>query len=405
MPRFEEFKRLFTRGLGDPIIRHKCKMPRSEGMCFVHDGGPVDLKDGDIIAQEVSQRLNFEPYTPATPEEVLACSTNDVKGIVYDGDDTYRYFVWLTVSRNYLMQPEAKAHSSRSSSGSGDALSSNQRKRKATTMEEGGDNASKDDVWTKIVKVPFLIWMGSPFSFLSFETVDTFFSGSEFEYSRYQLSIDGAPFLFNAPDDNSVFDHYNILGRDFIDSRFKAFSVDYNTLTLSLKRRNVLKHVPTQPSALKTERKDDLESALDYWCVDTSGQAKGEEGREEAWVKKRDEDLEKFLEEDEEDDDDDEDYVYDGKGGEDEEGRGEVGEDVDDGEEGCWTTKGFKQINTGAEASIDPMLLQLASEQRREEKARRDQEKVEAELAAEQLLADQEGGAGEASGPPVGSQE
>ncbi|RVD90142.1 uncharacterized protein DFL_001118 [Arthrobotrys flagrans] len=229
----DDFERRFPRGLGEPIVRRKSKFTNGEAF-VVHEGGPVDLEDPDIIAAEVANRLRIYPYAPATPE-VYNRAMNNVRGIIYDGDKTYRYFIWLTVSRTYQHQPVKKRFCGDGTgkakfideiggaisgpSGPGGSKGGDKGDKKGKGKGKMSEEEEGGEMWTKTVKVPFLVWMGSPRSFLSFDTVDVFFSGPEFEYSRYQLTVDGTLFLFRGPDGNSNFNHYNILGKDFMESR------------------------------------------------------------------------------------------------------------------------------------------------------------------------------------------
>ncbi|KAK6522084.1 hypothetical protein TWF281_002652 [Arthrobotrys megalospora] len=345
MSLLDDFKRRFPLGLGEPIVRHKCRYPDGE-LLFVHEGGPVDLRNSDVIAEEVANSLKFRPYEPATEEEVHARATNPVKGIIYDKDKTYRYFIWLTVSRTYQRRPGKKSNGDGGGSRGGKSgdESEDGEVGAGVSRGDGGREEKKEgeigeEVWTKTVKVPFLIWMGSAYSFLSFDAVDIFFTGPEFEYSRYQLSVDGKPFLFHAPDENSGFNHYNILGRDFMESRFKTCDADYTNLTVLMKRRKNVLIVPGQPVSF-----GDGDTSGDYRQDDEFNEGGGGKDREkhgDEWVKRRDEDLERFLEEDEEEDGSDE------KGKKAKEGEAEA--------------EGFKKVDDKVEANIDPRLLEMSA--------------------------------------------
>ncbi|KAF3188715.1 hypothetical protein TWF106_007212 [Orbilia oligospora] len=385
MTNLSDLKRQFPRGLGEPITRHRYK--RVTGEVFgVFEGGPVDLKDPDVLAVEVATKLRVHPYSPATPEEVYLRAKSHVKGIIYDGDKTFRYFVWLTCSRTYQRRPAKKrfcgedcdeAKSTDDDTTMGDVLSGpsgpsgsksydNKGKGKKNMREEEEDGG---EMWTKIVKVPFLVWMGSPCSFLSFDAVDVFFSGPEFEYSRYQLSVDGTPFLFHAPDDHSNFNHHNILGRDFLESRFRTFEADYSNLSVLLRRRKYITLVPGQPLSYGGDKSgtsgaDDKDNDSENG---ESGSGEGE-GEGEEWVKQRDEDLERFLEEDEEDEEED--------------------EEAKDGEEG--NIEGLRRVEGGVEASIDPRLLQWGSRQERAEDRTEDQELDDLEKQMAQMQQEHE---------------
>ncbi|KAK6330929.1 hypothetical protein TWF718_003124 [Orbilia javanica] len=346
----KDFKRRFPRGLGEPIVRHKCRLGGGE-VLTVHEGGPVDLKDPDIIATEVADQLRIQPYSSATPEEVCYRATNNVRGIIYKGDKTYRYFIWLTVARTYQRLPadgsiygENGDEGGSGGGGVGDVISGPSGPFKENGGERGKESGGGEDVelWTKIVKVPFLVWMGSSYSFLSFDVVDIFFSGPEFEYSRFQLSVDGAPFLFHAPDDNSNFNHYNVLGRDFMESRFNAFEADYSSLSVFMRRRKHLLLVPGQPLCFLDDESgkhrtdgQDRNGGGSGGGGGSSSEGPGSAGQREDWVRQRDEDLERFLEEDEEGDSD-----------------GDMDEE---------NVEGFKKAEARIEASIDPRLLEWDS--------------------------------------------
>ncbi|KAF3314984.1 hypothetical protein TWF173_004202 [Orbilia oligospora] len=365
MTNLSDLKRQFPRGLGEPITRHRYK--RVTGEVFgVFEGGPVDLKDPDVLAVEVATQLRVHPYSPATPEEVYLRAKSHVRGIIYDRDKTFRYFVWLTCSRTYQRRPakkrfcgedcdEAKSDDdttmgdilSGPSGPSGSKGCDNKGKGKKNMSEEEEDG---EEMWTKIVKVPFLV-------------------GPEFEYSRYQLSVDGTPFLFHAPDDHSNFNHYNILGRDFLESRFRTFEADYSNLSVLLRRRKYIILVPGQPLSYGEDKSgtfgiDDKDNDNENG---DSGSGEGE-GEGEEWVKQRDEDLERFLEEDEDDEDD--------------------GEEAKDKEEG--NIEGLRRVESGIEASIDPRLLQWGSQQERAEERTEDQELDGLEKQMEQMQQEHE---------------
>ncbi|KAK6502276.1 hypothetical protein TWF506_002859 [Arthrobotrys conoides] len=339
-------KRQFPRGLGEPISRHKVKRVSGEAV-GVFEGGPVDLKDPDIIAAEVATQLRVYPYSPATPEEVHMRATNNVRGIIYDGDKTFRYFVWLTCARTYRQNPIKKRFYGEDCDDGkpfdvdmdtdmdmGDVISGasgphgNKEGKGKKKMEEG-EGEEDGEMWTKIVKVPFLVWMGSPCSFLSFDTVDVFFSGPEFEYARYQLSVDGTPFLFHAPDDNSTFNHYNILGRDFMESRFRSFEADYTTLSVLMRRRRFVIFVPGQPISSEEEKSGTSEIEYEDRVENGGG------GESEEWIRQRDEELERFLAEEEEENDD-------------------VGDEEN--------VEGLRRAEGRVEASIDPRLLEWGTQ-------------------------------------------
>ncbi|KAF3162089.1 hypothetical protein TWF751_011028 [Orbilia oligospora] len=385
MTNLSDLKRQFPRGLGEPITRHRYK--RVTGEVFdVFEGGPVDLKDPDVLAVEVATQLRVHPYSPATPEEVYLRAKSHVRGIIYDGDKTFRYFVWLTCSRTYQRRPARKrfcgedcdeSKSTDDDTTMGDVLSGpsgpsgskscgNKGKGMKNMNEEEEDG---EEMWTKIVKVPFLVWMGSPCSFLSFDAVDVFFSGPEFEYSRYQLSVDGTPFLFRAPDDHSNFNHYNILGRDFLESRFRTFEADYSNLSVLMRRRDHIILVPGQPLSYGEDKSgtsgaDDKDNENE-----NGGSSSGEgEGEGEEWVKQRDEDLERFLEEDEEDEDDEE------------EAKDREGGDIE----------GLRRVEGGVEASIDPRLLQWSSQQEQAGERTEDQELDDLEKQMAQMQQEHE---------------
>ncbi|KAF3214548.1 hypothetical protein TWF191_009729 [Orbilia oligospora] len=192
--------------------------------------------------------------------------------------------------------------------------------------------------------------------------------GPEFEYSRYQLSVDGTPFLFHAPDDHSNFNHHNILGRDFLESRFRTFEADYSNLSVLL-RRKYITLVPGQPLSYGGDKSgtsgaDDKDNDSENG---ESGSGEGE-GEGEEWVKQRDEDLERFLEEDEEDEEED--------------------EEAKDGEEG--NIEGLRRVEGGVEASIDPRLLQWGSRQERAEDRTEDQELDDLEKQMAQMQQEHE---------------
>ncbi|KAF3930270.1 hypothetical protein ABW20_dc0107539 [Dactylellina cionopaga] len=328
----KDFKSRFPRGFGDPITRHKCNFPN--GTAIIHQGGPVDLKDPESIAREVDSLLEISHLEPATEEQVVERAQSDVEGIIYDKDCTYRYFVWLTVSRKYRTatsgdkgqgrdantEKDAVLASADTSTASFDADASADADDATVTASptEGSEGERKSDegrVITKTIKVPFLVWFGSAMSFLSFDIVNFFFSDPEVEFcTQFPLEVDGEPFVFHAPDDHSNFNHYCILGRDFLESRFKAVDADYENLKVVMKRRKVIPRPRCEPTPVIVE--------------DTPASK---------WIRERDEDLERYLDED------------DDSGGEaDDEGGGCGDEERDE---------GTKYENL--EMNIDPRLLVL----------------------------------------------
>ncbi|KAF3941453.1 hypothetical protein ABW19_dt0208915 [Dactylella cylindrospora] len=251
------------RTFGSPISKHKVR--DDNGVILVYDGGPLDLSN---------------PKT-ATRKEVVDRAKDDIEGIIYETDKTYKYFVWLTVSRRYF--------------------------------SGGGVDGNSPEVVS--IKVPFLLWFGSDMSFLNFEVVDYFFDHHETNHTQLPIEIDGEQFIFQSPTSQSRFSHYCILGRDFLESRFRAVEADYQQLTVTLKRRKKSINRELTPE----------------------------------WIRIRDKDLEKYLD----DDDSDE-----GEGGVEENNRenGWSNEESEEEEEGE-ISKGGENDSENKNGNIDPALL------------------------------------------------
>ncbi|KAK6496370.1 hypothetical protein TWF481_002395 [Arthrobotrys musiformis] len=314
-PGIDEFEPVFPLPpkYGKPISRQQYR-DATGGIVTTFGGGPVDLKDPAIIMAEVASRLKIRPYSEATQEEAyIRRTTDNIKGIIYETDKTYRYFVWFTVGRKYccrLSRESSSSSSERESSLIGEDGSWESSSSSGESSGRSGKAGMK--TFDKIAKVPFLVWMGSSMSFLSFETINMFFTGAEVECQRYSVDVDGVPFLFNGPKGDTGFKHYNILGRDFMESRFKTFQADYTTLTVQMRRRRDPVLVSgQQPSSYPRGSVCGVENQyIHYESVGEKAalSSKREEliqRRNEEWVKRRDEDLERYLEEDEDEEYDD----------------------------------------------------------------------------------------------------
>ncbi|EPS36747.1 hypothetical protein H072_9594 [Dactylellina haptotyla CBS 200.50] len=339
-----DFKRRFPRGFGEPITRAKATTPH--GVLIIHHGGPVDLRNPESTRQEVNSLLGISPYEEATITDVYTRAEEDVEGIIYDKDKTFRYFVWLTAGRK-LSHKRTNGHKTNGNRVVPET-NGNSAHDPYTHRENGNDDdgieteSSSDDadadveVELRIRKIPFLVWFGSSASFLSLDTTRHFFNNIEMKRCReFPLMVDGEPFFFRAPDERSNFSHYNILGRDFLESRFNAVDADYTNLKVLLKRRNMIKPMTSEPTPTPE------------------------------WVRERDEDLERYLEDEDDDDDDGDDDCDDNS---------YVGVGIDSGS-GIRERVVLGRGDENLEMNIDPRLLVVDTELLSNKREQREKQK------------------------------
>ncbi|KAJ6264147.1 hypothetical protein Dda_0289 [Drechslerella dactyloides] len=245
----KDFRRRFPRGLGRPIRRTKEQSPN--GFVWRHSGGPVDLDDQEETYIRILELLDIRDMEGASRIDMMMRQGNNVEGIIYKDDFTYRYYVWLTLAR------EIKTNCVRTG-------------RQITV--------------NRTAKVPFLIWFGSSQSFLSFalhsikltagiistlslplqcmQFAKHFFERDETDRSHLTAQVDGDDFTFISANRTTPFSHMNVLGRDFLDSRFRIIEADYNTLTVHCVRRKTLRDSRTNSLDWVRERDEELERYL-----------------------------------------------------------------------------------------------------------------------------------------------
>ncbi|KAF3917319.1 hypothetical protein AA313_de0210310 [Arthrobotrys entomopaga] len=289
MPIFDQkdFKSRFPLGFGEPITKLRC--PTIQGPVIIHQGGPVDLEDPEITAENVNTRLGIHPLEHITKAEATARAKQaNIEGIIYDSDKTYRYFVWLVLERRYFVglpngvTKAVKHHKS-------DAMISGLGEGSGTSVVngDGGDTSSTPS--TIVIKNEDGEGSESDdgknedgMAVRRVKAADYFFDANENEQcNQFPLLVDGESFTFHAPDDHSDFYHYNILGQDFLESRFKKVDADYVNSKVHIVRRKKIyiarsEHSPT-PEWVR-ERDEDLERYLDEDDEDDSGEDADDEG-------------------------------------------------------------------------------------------------------------------------------
>ncbi|KAF3912640.1 hypothetical protein ABW21_db0200819 [Orbilia brochopaga] len=90
-------------------------------------------------------------------------------------------------------------------------------------------------------KVPFLLWFGSPESYLSLTTAKYFFEDADTDRSQIDVFVDDDPFNFNVFPNEDGTNYVSILGRDFLDSRFREIEADYTTFKITCHRRRQIR--------------------------------------------------------------------------------------------------------------------------------------------------------------------
>ncbi|KAK6353370.1 hypothetical protein TWF696_005338 [Orbilia brochopaga] len=181
----------------------------------------------------VLQKLDIREMEGAGPLDIMARRQGSVEGYVFSDAVTYRYYVWLTITRE---------------------------------IEVAEVVSGKRFRTLRTAKVPFLLWFGNAESYLSPTTAKYFFGLADTERTHIDVSVDGDEFVFHTPDEENGNNYMSILGRDFLDSRFKRIDADYNSRILRCRRRQTIR---------------DDEETLD-------------------WIRERDNELERYLQADEE---------------------------------------------------------------------------------------------------------